>query len=606
MHYRSVRIICALLVLMAIVMGASAAEWTQFQSDTQNTGTTDDSGPITTPNATPSWSVYTVGGGWSGLDAAPVVGDGKVYEVAYNGNVYAKYLNGTSAWTNTAIGGDGYFELATPAYYDERLYVALSRGNASTQTTIHAINTNTGNAVWSNTNLGNQQTNTPVLYDDGLVYFGTVNMASVNESDKGTYYAVYADNGSVCWSRNSTTGAGYYWAGAAVIGDYLVYGDDGGNVTSVDKKTGALVDDIDIADVWSGTSGLGKIRSSCCYDDATDTVYFTSSGGYCLAIGFNENSGTFNRNDTDISADLGTSTSTPAVYGNRLYVGSSGGLYCLNKADLDDTIWSHNPGGAVQASPAVSTFYDNGTSKEVYVYYTTNCANGKLYCMKDYSGNNAADLQFSYDPSPNQQYILQGAAVSGGWVFFGNDAGYLFGLSNQTRYDFNTKSAAAGDADACGDVVMSLPTNATTPSAEFSDAEYAAIKADDGTTADSTSANDGEYAAQRFRFKVQSDEEDWISGLDVTWVGTGTHDSSTATKGADLYIWNGTAYVSLDSTTSGSEDTLTGSVASDIGNYIDDSGYVTLLVKQKSAQTTGRETYRSYLETDYVSVEAVH
>jgi len=39
-------------------------------------------------------------------------------------------------------------------------------------------------------------------------------------------------------------------------------------------------------------------------------------------------------------------------------------------------------------------------------------------------------------------YCLAGAAISGGWVFYGNDGGYLHGLANWTRYDFNIKRAA--------------------------------------------------------------------------------------------------------------------------------------------------------------------
>ena len=222
------------MVTIALTLTIAASDWSQFQKDEVNIGRTADSAPITAPDDTISWASHTAHGGWTGIDTAPVVGDGKVYVVAYNGNVYAKYLNGTQAWTNTTIGGDGNFELATPAYNDGVLYVALSKGNATTQTGIHALYTDNGTVKWSNANIGNQQTNTPVTYYDGLIFFGTVNMTSVNNSDKGYYYCYYANNGTQKWVRNNNnTGGGYYWAGAAVIGDYLVYGDDGGYLTSV-------------------------------------------------------------------------------------------------------------------------------------------------------------------------------------------------------------------------------------------------------------------------------------------------------------------------------------------------------------------------------------
>ena len=102
----------AILIIATMAMMVSASDWGQFQKDEVNIGRTSDSAPTTAPDDTTSWASHTAHGGWSGIDTVPVVGDGKVYVVAYNGNVFAKYLNGTQAWTNTNIGGNGYFEVS--------------------------------------------------------------------------------------------------------------------------------------------------------------------------------------------------------------------------------------------------------------------------------------------------------------------------------------------------------------------------------------------------------------------------------------------------------------------------------------------------------------
>ena len=582
------------MVTLALTLTiAAASDWSQFQKDEVSIGQTADSAPMTPPDDTTSWDQHTASSAWSGIDTAPVVGDGKVYVVAYNGNVYAKYLNGTQAWTNTNIGGDGTFELSTPAYNDGVLYVALSKGNATTQTGIHALYTDNGTARWSSTNIGDQQTNTPVTYYDGLIFFGTVNMTSVNDSDKGYYYCYYANNGTQKWVRNSNSGGGYYWTGAAVIGEYLVYGDDKSNLTSVYMINGTTVDEQNVSALWDNFDAK-EIRSSVVYDESTGRIYFTSKVGYCFALGINAD-GTFDTSDKWRS-NIGYTTSTPAVYEGRVYVGqggfgNSGKFYCLHESNGTE-IWSFTPNGGVQSSPAISTWYDNGTNNEIYIYFTTNSASGRLYCLKDYSGNTAASEQWNYQPSGNKAgYTLQGAAISGGWVFFGNDKGYLFGLSNWTRYDFEVRAGA--DKWAYEGEVSGTPGTANDPSGAIG--SYSNIRADDGTYETYVTSTNGKYAAQRFNFSIDDNEESWITKINVTWNGKGYHD--TGGNGAYLYIWNGSAYEELANNSVGTDATLTGEVTSGISNYIN-AGNVTVLVEQKSADGGNRKD--SHIETDYV------
>lgn len=159
------------------------------------------------------------------------------------------------------------------------------------------------------------------------------------------------------------------------------------------------------------------------------------------------------------------------------------------------------------------------------------------------------------------------------------------------RYDFNTTGDTTRYAYAGG--VTGLPSSATDPSTPFT--STSAIADDDGTSY-STYSGAGYYAAHRFVFNV-SENIDNIEKLAVTWAGAGTG----STNGVDLYIWNGSGYSSLDETTLGVKDTLTGAITSGISNYVVD-GNVTVLVKQKSV-TDGDD---STLATDYVKLVVTH
>lgn len=143
-----------------------------------------------------------------------------------------------------------------------------------------------------------------------------------------------------------------------------------------------------------------------------------------------------------------------------------------------------------------------------------------------------------------------------------------------------------------------VPTSATEPNTPFSSMSEIA---DVGGSSYLTSSDTEDYsAAHRFVFDVVEDPDN-IESLAVTWIGTGTHDGGT--NGATVYIWNnGTGYEELNATTSGSEVTLTGTITTDIGDYVID-GNVTVLVKQKGA-SDGDDA--SVLATDYVKLVVTH
>lgn len=396
-------------------------DWPAFHMDSVNGGVTSESGPLSLVNGGATWAYPTSSTGMAGIDTVPIVGDGKIYTVGYNGYVYALNPDGTLAWKNMQIGGQDSFVVGNPVYHDGVLYVALYNGNATADTGIHAIDASDGSLIWSNNNFPLIQPVTPITYDDGNLYVGTWQQST--DYSTMAYYCVNAATGSTVWMRNSTNEGGYYWAGAAAIGNNLVYGDDAGHLLSVDKKTGTLKEDFDVSSNFSVTSG--KIEASVAYDPGTQCVYFTSEGGYIYSLGFDTAAGTFDPSKK-WDKNIGFSTSTPAIYDGKLYVSgggsfdTGGNLYCLDEA-TGSILWTYTANGIIQSSPSVSII-----DGKPYIYFTTNCADSTAYCL-DQNGNPV----WSYTPpASEEQYSLAGMAISDGVAYFGNDAGYLFALGS--------------------------------------------------------------------------------------------------------------------------------------------------------------------------------
>ncbi len=408
------RILFALMLtagaLWLALSAAMAADWPQFQRDPARSGLTSD--PAPSSGAAAAWKAFTATAGCSGIDTTPVCAEGKVFVLSIAGKVFAfDAVSGAALW-NRDLGTQSpfTFELSTPAYAGGRLFVAQQDGR------LWALDAGTGTTIWGPVQLGavSDQINTPLTYADGRIYVGS---AFGNK----TYYCLDATNGSLVWARTGTHGKGYYWAGGCVIGDYLVYGDDAGWITSVNRVTGALADEENLAVI---ESDAGAIRSSASYDAETGRVYFTDQGGHLWAYTFDPFTG-------DLAhvwhTEIGWSTSTPAVHDGKVYVGygnyaGAGGLHCVSAAD-GALLWTFTTpgGGGVQSSPVVSV--PNGT---VRIYFTANGPSSAVYAL-----DNSGQIRWQYtsdEAGTEAGYILQGVALSEGRLYFGNDGGYLYAL----------------------------------------------------------------------------------------------------------------------------------------------------------------------------------
>ena len=112
---------------------------------------------------------------------------------------------------------------------------------------------------------------------------------------------------------------------------------------------------------------------------------------------------------------------------------------------------------------------------------------------------------------------------------------------------------------------------------ELSDSEYEQIsKSDDTRFSKSTSVN-GEYAMMLFRYKCPFAESD-VKKIAVKFEGYGT---APAGNGVTMKIWDhiSSAWSNEASGTSGADEVLMITLTANLENYIDDDGYIWVLVR---------------------------
>lgn len=264
----------------------------------------------------------------------------------------------------------------------------------------------------------NGQINTPITRYGNYIYFGTWSGNSQMQ-----YYQVQINNSSFTVATTDGNNAGFYWAGAVQLGDYIYFGGDSGYLYYQEElgfgETGGSV---------TLPSGAGNVRSTIMTDG--EYLYFTSQGGYLWCYKPDETGEPV----LQWSAELGaTSTSTPTKVGNRIYVGvysgfNKGGVLCVDASthEVSNVIAATDKNNfPVQCSIVVK---GDGTGTD-YLFFNTNSGSpttenanyGCGYCYS-YDGTTATQ-QWA---SRSDTYALGGMACDNGIIVFGNDYDHLY------------------------------------------------------------------------------------------------------------------------------------------------------------------------------------
>ncbi|MEG0702572.1 MAG: cadherin-like beta sandwich domain-containing protein [Christensenella sp.] len=407
--------------------------WPSFRNSLNNMGIVSAKTPRTANETELKWATQ-VATGYSNPVSSPIIVGDKIYVMVGSSIKKINKVTGVlEATTGAAVASGGY--TVQLAYGEGMIFAPVSDGK------IQAFDANTLQSLWVSEQLGGQ-TLTPITYANGYLYTGFSNngasaayvcLSVTDEDTTSTNEVKYPT-----WVRRAPTAAaqGYYWSGACVIGDAVVFGVDSGLLTSYSATQNKEIDTLQVE---------GDIRSSVAKDG--DRIYFTTKAGKVYSVQMNAD-GTFN--DASVksgqAAGVTESTGTPVVYNGRVYVGGSGASFkegtvaVMNAADMS-TIYSAKTGGKVQSSALFSTAYDSETGK-VYAYFTYNNKPGGITVLEDSPGQTAAQISELFVPEGDKaQYcICSPIADTDGTIYYKNDSGYLMAVG-QKNVKINTAPA---------------------------------------------------------------------------------------------------------------------------------------------------------------------
>ena len=262
----------------------------------------------------------------------------------------------------------------------------------------------------------NGQINTPITRYGEYIYFGTW-----SGNNPMQYYQVKVSDSSFT-TKTMDGNAGFYWAGAVKLNNYIYFGGDSGNLyyRSVSKfdTTGGVVALTDEANNVTA-SVAGNVRSTIMTDGTY--LYFTSQGGYLWCYKPNTSGKPIRQWYVKLG---GTSTSAPTLVKDsdgttRIYTGyysgfSAGGVqvttYASGVTPTNDSVTTVASGFPVQCS----ILYSDG-----YVYFNTNASGGAGYCYN-------ASTKASVWSTTADTYALGGMACDNGSSVFGNDYDHLY------------------------------------------------------------------------------------------------------------------------------------------------------------------------------------
>lgn len=419
---------------------ASRPDWTASWNGFGNAGgTTLVNTPTPTESAAELWKVNlaTAADKWVSL-GDPIIAGGYVF-VTTNSEL-VKIDNTGKVVARVSKGG-------TTSYFSRPVYADGLIISASDDGSVCAFSAETLECVWKTSALetpaagGRYQANSTMTVANGCVYAEFVTgVGASGTATGGAMVCIDIATGKIVWSdvttkTGSSTGEGYYWAGAAASGSDLVIGDESGCVKLIDGKSGKVKSSVSLSGnpvratiISAGTEGGNPVFLAIGRQPAT--LYKIVREGDALRLA---GSCEFAK----------VSTSTPAVANGKAYIGGSdasnnGQFTVIDLASMKvEKTLDMGKKAEVKASPIASV-----QGSDVYVYFTCNKIPGAVYCFNQSTGE-VAEI---YTPSGSNANYCTASVISDvqGNLYYTNDSGTLFALKAAPGYTvaFDTRGGS--------------------------------------------------------------------------------------------------------------------------------------------------------------------
>lgn len=429
-----------------------SAAWKNFRNSDVNMGITDAYTPTVKDDTALLWNVK-LGTGWSAAPSVQIIVDDALI-VMSNKTLYKLDLESGETIATGTMAAAPNFGYTPPTYAEGMIFCPLANG------TIQAFDAKTLESLWIYQDALKGQSLSPITYSDGYIYTGfwngeakDANFVCLSVTDENP--AQTNERKTAVWKHKQA--GGFYWAGSVVVGGSVIVGtDDGvsgwentGHVYSFDKLSGKTISAVDL-------TGMGDQRSSMAYDKASGSVYFTTKGGYLCALRVDARTGALSAlHSVDYNAQ---STSTPIVYGGKVYfgtgsgissTGSSGNFVCAD-ADTLQMLYAVGLKGYPQCSMLLSTAYES--TGYLYFYSTYNAMPGGISMLKvatDATTAAGAELVELYDADGFSQYCITSVICgTDGTLYYKNDSANVFAVGVPKATQVTNLIAAIGQVTA--------------------------------------------------------------------------------------------------------------------------------------------------------------
>lgn len=359
----------------------------------------------------------------------PIIVGGRLYTLSGTNLYMMNKDTGEVLKKGTTVAGPG-FGLIPMTYGEGKLFVPLSDG------TIQCFNAETLESLWIYEDPLKGRCESSIRYDNGYIYTGFFTnpgnfvCISVDDEDPSNQF----ERKTATW-RNDSLGS-FYWDGCWSNEKYIFVATNGGTVYCLDKADGSL----------KQSYATGE-QTRCDISYYNNRIYMATQGGSIYSFNLTKDGMLDTENLIAPLKFGGASTSTPAIYNNRLYIGLTHGQsfgtegFEILVADIDpatgalSTAYTVETDGYVQTSGLISTAYEKEDGY-VYVYFLSNSPHGTLYLIKDKAGMTEADPASGSFYIPNhEQYCIASAVVDKeGCLYVKNDSGWQYALKAADVY----------------------------------------------------------------------------------------------------------------------------------------------------------------------------
>lgn len=417
------------LSLLAVPTFAAEAQWPSFRGSDTNNGITHAQTPRSAEESELKWAVKH-STGWSDAPSPMIIAEDSLF-VMYGNTLKKLSLETGEVLASATMTAATSWGSTPPLYADGKIFCQLG------SSTLQAFDTKTLESLWVYTDEISGQAQCPVVYSDGKVYVG------FGYNAESPFVCLDAKTGELVW--RTLDAKGYYWAGAVVVGDYVIYGTESGTLYSRNKQTGAVVTELKCSET-------AKVRSTVTYDDGK--LYWMLSDATVCRADINAETGALTNLTTKKIGDGLQSTSTVTVYGGIIYTATSGKNVVALDADTLETLWTVEQPAYPQCSILLSDAYIS--TGYVYLYITYNKTPGGLNVIKAKADGSEAVGSTLFDAADYKNFcICSVIADNEGTLYYKNDTGNVFAVGVlESVKNQNAADSAAALIGAVGDVTL--------------------------------------------------------------------------------------------------------------------------------------------------------